>query len=891
MIAGHAWSFSRLVPVGDPLADYPYRHWEDLYREEWTWDKVGISSHCANCAGNCAFKVFVKDGIVLREEQLAAYPRTSSSVPDFNPRGCQKGAVHSDAMYDGDRLRFPMKRTGERGEGKWQRLSWDQALTEIAGKIVDNYVIHGPGKLLATSGSGIQADVRQAAVLRFAALTGAIHRDVTSITADLPTGHRLAYGRSWQASGTTDRLVHADYMLLAGCNPNATRIADAHFIWEARYNGCRVVSMTPDYNPSGIHTDLWLPVRPGSDPFLLMSLIHVVITEGLVAWDFVREQTDLTLLVRSDNRKLLRQSDLRSGGSDDVFYVWDERTGQAVEAPGSEGSARKSLALGAVLPAVEGTFRVNDLAVRPAFEVVRQEASRYAPESTAEKTGIHPSIVRQEARAFAGAKMAVIVGGFSLPKYSNGLLTLWSHGLLMALTGHGGPTGEIQWMGVHWQRPAVMQLAAPKPLRIETGMGEWIVGEQHEEARAYYDQARLKERIGYDIDDLQAMIQESVGKGWMPHWGPPSAMILWADNAFRRNKSVNRHRERMLALTAELYVNVNYRMDSSALWADYVLPAASHYEAWETRQFPFHPFLNISSAPVEPLGDSRPDWDIAALLCEKIQQTARQRGIGPFEDPAMGTTRNLDTLYDDFTQGGKLRTAYDAAKWLVENSPELGGMSLEQGARDGFIVMNEKAIGPNHSLGADGLPVPFGPQVIDKKPYPTLSGRITFYIDHDWFLRLGCEVPTAREHAGRECSRYPLSFYSPHTRWGIHSNWRSNRYMVRLQRGEPHIYINPELARARGITDGGRVRVFNSIGEFFAQAKWYPGGRQDVIMMEHAWEPYQFKDFHGLNSVSAPLLQPLEMVGNWGHLRFEFFDFNPNQLAHASGVDIESAEA
>ena len=85
------------------------------------------------------------------------------------------------------------------------------------------------------------------------------------------------------------------------------------------------------------------------------------------------------------------------------------------------------------------------------------------------------------------------------------------------------------------------------------------------------------------------------------------------------------------------------------------------------------------------------------------------------------------------------------------------------------------------------------------------------------------------------------------------------------------------------------MRVFNSLGEFHAQAKFYPSVPEDALMMEHAWENYQFEGGNGLNNVSVPLLQPLEMVGNWGHLKFRYFMWNPNQLAHESGVDIESS--
>ena len=127
LAANKAWSLNRLEPIEDTLAEeYPYRDWEDLYRREYTWDKIGKAAHCINCVGNCAFDVYVKDGIVIREEQLAKYPQINPNVPDANPRGCQKGAIHSAAMYEGDRLRYPMKRVGERGEGQWQRMEWNE---------------------------------------------------------------------------------------------------------------------------------------------------------------------------------------------------------------------------------------------------------------------------------------------------------------------------------------------------------------------------------------------------------------------------------------------------------------------------------------------------------------------------------------------------------------------------------------------------------------------------------------------------------------------------------------------------------------------------------------------------------------------------------------------
>jgi dimethylsulfide dehydrogenase subunit alpha/complex iron-sulfur molybdoenzyme family reductase subunit alpha len=417
------------------------------------------------------------------------------------------------------------------------------------------------------------------------------------------------------------------------------------------------------------------------------------------------------------------------------------------------------------------------------------------------------------------------------------------------------------------------------------GLSEWVRGELHREAREHFDAEKLKARVGFDVDELQAMVEESIETGQMPYYGPVKAMILMGDAKFRRNKSGARYRERILREASELFVAVGPRMDSSALWADYVLPAASHYEAWDLRITPLHRFANVFTAPVPPIGEARPDWDIVVLLCEKLQERARARGFGPYADGPI--QRNLATAYDDFTMGGKLLTDYDATRWIVANSPELGGASLEEGAQHGFIAI-ERSPFPEHTTVRPDRPInPWEHQVVDKKPYPTLTGRITFYCDHDRFIQLGARVPTAKLSAGKEASRYPLTFYTPHTRWGIHSNWRSNKYMMRLQRGEPHVHINPNLARSRGIRDGDRIRVFNGAGEFHALAKFYPSARQDTIVVEHGWEPYQFAGNQELNNVVATLIQPLELVGNWGHLKFQFLRWNPNQLAHDSSVDIE----
>ena len=102
-------------PPLTPVTPDSYGDFSDVWRERWTWDKVVHSSHTrANCISTCSWDIFVKDGIAWREEQNAAYGN-AEGVPDFNPRGCQKGACYTHLMYETSRVLHPLRRAGPRG--------------------------------------------------------------------------------------------------------------------------------------------------------------------------------------------------------------------------------------------------------------------------------------------------------------------------------------------------------------------------------------------------------------------------------------------------------------------------------------------------------------------------------------------------------------------------------------------------------------------------------------------------------------------------------------------------------------------------------------------------------------------------------------------------------
>jgi anaerobic selenocysteine-containing dehydrogenase len=159
---GAALSLRSLVPRGlaaapdaSPATREPaYAGVGDLYREAWRWDRVVRGTHLrANCFSACSWDLYVKDGVVWREEQADVYARDAPGLPDFAPRGCQKGACYSDLMLGPDRVTHPLERVGARGSGRWRRISWERALTRLADAILDAIGEGGPETVVYDNGT------------------------------------------------------------------------------------------------------------------------------------------------------------------------------------------------------------------------------------------------------------------------------------------------------------------------------------------------------------------------------------------------------------------------------------------------------------------------------------------------------------------------------------------------------------------------------------------------------------------------------------------------------------------------------------------------------------------------------------------------------------------
>jgi DMSO reductase family type II enzyme molybdopterin subunit len=888
----------KYAAAGGAAHENSYRRWEDIMRNKWTWDRVVRGSRGLNCTGHCAFNIYVKNGIVWREEQQGEYGHQGDDTPDFGPRGCQKGLRQHKYMYGKQRVLYPMKRTGERGEGKWERVSWDDALTEIANKFIDIAVEDGPESITYAMGTAmILKRAAFAGLFRFANITGCLVPETFAGVGDLPVGANMTLGFPLPGD-SMPAVFKSKTCIIWACNPAATRIPDAHFFWEAMYNGTEVICISPDFSPTAVRSSKWVNPKPGTDAALALGMVHTMIAEDLIDWDYVREQTDLPFLVRTSDQKFLRESDLIEGGREDGFYFWDEVAGQPVAAPGTgfkspfgppQPEAEKEyLTLGELRPAVEGSWAVDTTAgpveVTTVFEFLRKEMENYTPEKVQAITGVSPGVIQHVARAFATRGPGMIFSGYRVNKWLHGDLILRSWLLMSALTGNTGREGG----GVQTtQLPQAQGIFS----YVFAGLGPRL----RIAALAVWDYAKADGRANNErvygkefADHIDKHYQVATQKRWLPDYSvkPWRMAIMAGHNPASWRATGEAWRESAIS-QVELMVAMTPDMSATALSCDIVLPVAHHYEVQDMTMEGRTPYLQVIDQAVPPLGESLPDWKVQRDLIKKIAERSKARGISIIKDSMFGQPMERDyaTAYEQFTMNGQISEPTQLVEFIIKNQPGLPNVSWKELSAKGFV------------RGDDSDDVQFGPQspfnyetlasTRDKRPWKTLTGRQQFYLDQETFLSEGEALPVHKDPLSNK--HFDLRLTMGHARHGIHSWARDDSLLLSLQRGEPDVYVNPDDAVKRGIEDGDLIRVYNDFGDFVAMSHVSASMQPKQLFMYHGWDPTMFRGGKNFSSVISTngLIKPVQMIGDYGHLRYQPPDHVPNQTYHDCTVEFE----
>jgi len=250
-------------------------------------EKIINTGCCHDCGGRCVLKAHVKNGKITRIET------DNNKEPQL--RACVRGRAYRQRVYSDERLKYPLRRVGERGEGKFERISWEEALNHVTSKILEIKEKYGNSAILLVPGGGNQ---------------GMLH----GIT---PVGMMLnqigGYTRMWGApsyegalfasmatygtmmtGNARDDLLNSNLIIMWGWNPANTVWDPGTSLWlaRAREKGTKIIALDPIFTDSAaILADDWIPIRPGTDTAMLLAMANVIITENLQDQRFIEKFT------------------------------------------------------------------------------------------------------------------------------------------------------------------------------------------------------------------------------------------------------------------------------------------------------------------------------------------------------------------------------------------------------------------------------------------------------------------------------------------------------------------------------------------------------------------------------------------------------------------------
>ncbi|MDN3438931.1 nitrate reductase subunit alpha [Planococcus sp. APC 3900] len=332
------------------------RDWENMYRQRWSHDKVVRTTHGVNCTGSCSWKVFVKNGIITWENQQIDYPSCGPDMPEFEPRGCPRGATFSWYEYSPLRVKYPYMRgklwrlwkaarashpnpvdawasivedpekamfyKSARGKGGHIRVNWEDALELIAAQLIYTIQKYGPDRVAGFTPIPAMSMVSYASGARFISLLGGEMLSFYDWYADLPPASPQIWGEQTDVPESSD-WYNAGYLMMWGSNVPMTRTPDAHFMTEVRYKGTKVVSVAPDYAENVKFADNWLAPHPGTDAALAQAMTHVILDEFYqkrqepMFINYAKQYTDMPFMILLDPHedtlkggRFLRASDL-----------------------------------------------------------------------------------------------------------------------------------------------------------------------------------------------------------------------------------------------------------------------------------------------------------------------------------------------------------------------------------------------------------------------------------------------------------------------------------------------------------------------------------------------------------------------------------------------------
>lgn len=740
------------------------------------YDHVGRCTCAPNCVGSCAVNAYVKDDIIIKVEP-ADFPDTS-----YN-RICLGGISNAiQRVYSADRIKYPMKRVGERGAGEWERISWDDAIELIYEKMSANIEQYGSTANSWMTMVGNYGIIPQCFSGMMANTYDGTQWTNFGIMGDLGCnmGWMPTMGIQQDAAGWED-MVGSTTIMMFGCNYAETNKQEMHFLFDAQEAGARLIVIDPRFSRTAAKADWWVPIRPGTDAALMLAMMKYAVDTEAYDVDYIRTKTNGAFLVDTVTRKLIR--------SGESYTVWDEATGKPAEVAALSDElkpAYPSVTVSGEIPAecnvpetaaITGLYNVTvdgvDYVAAPSFQLIVDSLQEYTPEHASKICEISPEDITELARTYVEDTPCKLQISQGTNRYWNGHLPTRAAIQLAAITGNiGKANANVNWAGGGLMR---------------------ILFSVNPEGTAPYPGHAAKPLPGTQwMDMVSAQQPYPVKLIWFNNYG-------WGSQMPEGTKMVNDVLPQL-----DFIITSEQMMNGGADLSDLVLPITSYYEepceiitAWSNF------YVQMRKQVIPPLFEAKTDYEIGQMLAERF---------GIKEE----TSWNLDVK--DWLR-----------RFVIEGNaaPEFNTIDFDKLEQDQVVRAN-----------FDDPYIPFTSQ-----RFATPSGKLEIYTEGltDFGEEVAVHYEPLEGNRNEKAVEYPLTFMNARTVYTTHGQ-HVNLPWIREIMPEPWIEISTEDAEARSIATGDVVRVFNDRGEYKVKALVTEEIKPGCVNQRQGWWPKHFPE-------------------------------------------------
>jgi len=723
-----------------------------------------------DCGGACPMNVHVRDGKVVKTSVI----ELDSNDPLLT-RVCQRGLTHAQRIYAPERIKYPMKRSGERGADQWEQITWDEAVDEICSKWKKSQEDYGKTSVAFCAGTG-NGGPEQYYVSRLQIALGASKIMKSDDMNGLYMAALMVTRGAYLHGNSVNSILDSKNIFMWGNNASTSNHVKWSYVQAAIDKGAKLVVIDPNYTLAAAKADKWVPIRPATDGALIMAMTNIIIDEGLADIEYLTKGTVAPFLVKESDGKYLRYSDIglaMEAGAGAGLVLDGSASTQAAVDDGSNPivvmgknnvhGSRDEIAD----PVIEGSFTIEGYAVKTAYTLLRERISEWSPEKASELCEVPVDTIFELARWYADGPTMLHLG-FGMDHWVVGPYPYQALLTMAFVAGNFGKPG-----------------ASITGCMGGSSMG--LVGVNVGAAMAVPDAVPGPTVYSQKLTDIL-----ETGK-----WGETDLTIRCVFSYMGNPVAGLPARNSFLKFldSVEFFVVADSVMNDTVQMADIVLPAAHWFEV-ETFHASNQPFAKISEQAITPLYEAKSDLDIANLL-----------GAG------MGIGDKMNMTADDFHS---ICMDNDTAKEI--------GLSWEnlKEKKNIQILPSDYIFGENFTL-----PTPTGKaEFYFENVTPMMSYGQT--LDTKLLSLPHWESPYEAWSDNPLYEKYPLTVMTHRDKARVNSMFCYAPWLEEIF-PEPTIDLNPVEAETRGIKTGDSVKAYNDRGYVVMRARVNPAIRPGVI--------------------------------------------------------------